>query len=65
MRQVLSGHVCFDQRQQQQVAAIFDARAELFERVYQHRHAKAAELMIADALVAAEPVLQIRDRIQE
>lgn len=47
------------------MAAVYDARAFLHERVYQNLQAKAAELVIADALAAAEPVLQIADKIDE
>lgn len=63
--QVLSGHICYDQQQQQHVAAVYDARAYLHEHVYQHWQAKAAQLVIADALAAAEPVLQLKDKVNE
>jgi HD superfamily phosphohydrolase len=63
--QVLSGQICFEQQQQQHVAALYDVRAALHERVYQHPMAKAAQLMIADALAAAEPVLQVASKLDE
>jgi HD superfamily phosphohydrolase len=63
--QVLSGQVCFAQQQQQTVAAVFDTRATLHERMYQHPTCKAAELMDADALLLAEPVINIRDKLEE
>lgn len=62
---MLSGHICYDQRQQQHVAAVYDARAFLHDSVYNHPQAKAAELVIADALAAAERVLQIADKVDE
>jgi HD superfamily phosphohydrolase len=62
---VLSGQICYDQVQQQHVAAVYDARAALHSRVYQHPDSKAAELMIADALAVAEPLLQMQHQIQE
>jgi HD superfamily phosphohydrolase len=63
--QVLSGQICYDQHQQQHVAAVYGARAFLHAKVYQHPQAKAAELVIADALAAAEPVLRIADKVDE
>lgn len=65
LTQVLSGHICYEQRQQQHVAALYDVRAALHERVYQHPRAKSAQLMIADALAAAEPMLQVSSKLDE
>lgn len=60
--QVLHGQVLFDQQQQQQVAALFDVRAAMHERVYQEPQGKAADLMITDALLLAEPERDIMGR---
>lgn len=57
--QVVDGELCFHQSQQDRLAGLFRARAAMHARVYQHRSAKAAELMLVDALLAADPVLGI------
>ncbi|KAF6255395.1 hypothetical protein COO60DRAFT_216694 [Scenedesmus sp. NREL 46B-D3] len=56
---VVDGELCFHQSQQDRLAGLFRARAAMHARVYQHRSAKAAELMVVDALLAADPVLGI------
>lgn len=63
--QVLAGHICFDQQWQQQVAQVFDLRAALHKRMYQHQQGKAAEAMLTDAFVLADPQLGISDKIHE
>jgi HD superfamily phosphohydrolase len=57
--QVLEGELCFHASQQANLAGLFQARAAMHAQVYQHRSAKAAELMVVDALLAADPVLGI------
>jgi HD superfamily phosphohydrolase len=56
---VVDGQLCFHESQQASLAGLFQARAAMHGQVYQHRSAKAAELMVVDALLAADPVLGI------
>jgi len=44
---------------------VFDLRAALHKCMYQHQQAKAAEAMLTDAFVLADPQLGISDKIHE
>jgi HD superfamily phosphohydrolase len=57
--QVINGELCFHASQQSALSGLFAARAAMHASVYQHRSARAAELMVVDALLAADPVLGI------
>jgi HD superfamily phosphohydrolase len=56
---VIDGQICFHASQQASLAALFQARAAMHACCYQHRSAKAAELMVTEVLLAADPVMKI------
>jgi HD superfamily phosphohydrolase len=53
--------ICYAESAQAALAAQFEARALMHERVYQQRHVKAVECMVADALFDANHVLRIQE----
>lgn len=59
---VIDGETCYKWSEYQNVHEVFRARASLHQRVYTHRKAKAVEFMVVDALLAAEPALNLADR---
>ena len=63
--QVLGGQVVYEQRQQLAVAHLFDVRAAMHQQVYQDPQAKAAQTMIADAMLLANTQLNIEGRMHE
>uniref|UniRef100_A0A383VVF6 HD/PDEase domain-containing protein n=1 Tax=Tetradesmus obliquus TaxID=3088 RepID=A0A383VVF6_TETOB len=62
---VIEGELCFHSSQQPALVGLFAARAAMHSSVYQHRSARAAELMVVDALLAADPVLHISKHVDD
>ncbi|KAG1664770.1 hypothetical protein FOA52_013622 [Chlamydomonas sp. UWO 241] len=60
---VLGSDLCFERSHYQQLHELFHSRELMHREVYTHRRVKACNLMLADALHAAEPVLCLRDRL--
>jgi HD superfamily phosphohydrolase len=52
--------VCFEEKLAQSLGDIFSLRAKLHKYAYQHRVPRVIDLMITDALLAAEPFFKIR-----
>ncbi|GFR40506.1 hypothetical protein Agub_g1075, partial [Astrephomene gubernaculifera] len=61
---VLGDEVCYPWSEYGNVLDLFRAREAMHRKVYTNRKNKAVELMAVDALVAAEPLLRIRERLQ-
>jgi HD superfamily phosphohydrolase len=59
--QVVDGHICWHASAVPAVWQAFAARFELHQQVYLHPRTKAAEAMVADALVAANALLKLPD----
>ncbi|KAH7102841.1 HD-domain/PDEase-like protein [Auriculariales sp. MPI-PUGE-AT-0066] len=60
---VLGGHICFHIKDVNQVYSLFHTRFNLFKRIYLHKTSVSIEYMIVDALLAADDVLKITDRV--
>ncbi|KAG2442394.1 hypothetical protein HXX76_002480 [Chlamydomonas incerta] len=61
---VLDDELCYDWCQYDNVLDIFRAREAMHRKVYTNRKCKAVEMMAVDALVAAEPLLRITQRLR-
>lgn len=62
-QKVINGEICYNQKEVNNLHEMFHTRYSLFKRVYSHKVGKAIELMIVDALVAADKILHISDAI--
>ncbi|KAI9504646.1 hypothetical protein GGI25_000696 [Coemansia spiralis] len=62
---VIDDEVCYSYKEAYNLTEMFHTRYSLHKRIYSHRAAKAIELMIVDALLAADPVLQISQAISD
>eukprot|EP00198_Chlamydomonas_reinhardtii_P002714 XP_001692050.1 metal-dependent phosphohydrolase [Chlamydomonas reinhardtii] len=60
---VLDDELCYDWCQYENILDIFRAREAMHRKVYTNRKCKAVEMMAVDALVAAEPLLRITQRL--
>ncbi|KAJ3107883.1 SAM domain and HD [Phlyctochytrium planicorne] len=58
-------HICFHQKEAVQIYQLFSTRATLFKNSYTHRVGKGVELMIVDALLAADKYLKISNAIDD
>ncbi|DBA81314.1 TPA: hypothetical protein ACH3X2_006924 [Trebouxia sp. C0005] len=65
LTKVLDNEICFKWSEYENIFELFHARATMHRRVYTHRKAKAIELMLVDALIAADPVLKMTERIHD
>jgi HD superfamily phosphohydrolase len=59
--QVVDGHICWQASTVLALWQVFAARFELHQQVYMHPTTKAAEALVADALVAANALLNLQD----
>jgi HD superfamily phosphohydrolase len=59
---VVEGHICWQPWALQGVWQLFASRFELHQQVYQHPATKGVEALVADALVAADCLLNLRER---
>eukprot|EP00775_Hariotina_reticulata_P012051 gene12051-12193_t len=55
--------ICFHEGKQQLVSALFDERYFMHQHVYQHHQVKGVEMMVADAIAAANPVLHFSEMV--
>ncbi|KAJ3105057.1 SAM domain and HD [Phlyctochytrium bullatum] len=62
---VVDNEVCFHQKEASNIYQLFHTRATLFKTVYTHRVGKSIELMLVDALLAADPYLEISSSIDD
>ncbi|KAL5039111.1 hypothetical protein BDEG_27148 [Batrachochytrium dendrobatidis JEL423] len=62
---VVDGQICFHQKEAMNLCELFHTRYSLFKRVYTHKVSAAIEYMIQDALVAADPYLNITSAIND
>jgi HD superfamily phosphohydrolase len=60
--QVVGGHICWQPKALHAVWQLFASRFELHQQVYQHPGTKGVEALVADALVAADSLLNLRER---
>lgn len=62
---VSENQICFSHKEIYNIYEMFHTRYSLFKRVYTHKVGKAVELMIVDALLAADKHLKISDSIYD
>lgn len=62
---VVNNRVCFHQKEVYNLFELFHTRYSLFKNVYTHRTGKSVELMLVDALLAADPVLHISSMVDD
>ncbi|GIL86833.1 hypothetical protein Vretifemale_15033 [Volvox reticuliferus] len=62
---VIDDEVCYHWSEYPNILDLFRAREAMHRKVYTNRKCKAVELMAVDALVAAEPLLRITERLDE
>ncbi|KIM40306.1 hypothetical protein M413DRAFT_446483 [Hebeloma cylindrosporum] len=60
---VLDDQICYDIKDANNIYDICAARFKLHKSIYNHRTAKGVEYMIVDALISAEGVLKLAERI--
>lgn len=65
LTKVLDNEICFKWSEYENIFELFHARSNMHRRVYTHRKAKAIELMLVDALITADPVLRMTERIHD
>lgn len=62
---VMDDIICYHSKTVHSVYSLFQTRFSLFQQVYSHRVEQSVGLMISDAIVAAESVLNLKERIQD
>eukprot|EP00698_Gefionella_okellyi_P005718 TRINITY_DN15181_c0_g1_i1.p1 TRINITY_DN15181_c0_g1~~TRINITY_DN15181_c0_g1_i1.p1 ORF type:complete len:480 (-),score=89.48 TRINITY_DN15181_c0_g1_i1:1371-2810(-) len=62
---VIQDEICFHAKEVYTVYEMFHTRYSLFRQVYSHRVGKAIEYMIRDAMIAANPVMQFDQAIDD
>ncbi|KAI0333467.1 hypothetical protein GY45DRAFT_1352233 [Cubamyces sp. BRFM 1775] len=62
---VIGDEICYDIKDALQVFELCHTRMSLHKRIYSHKTAKAVEYMIVDALMKAEPVMHIANRLED
>jgi deoxynucleoside triphosphate triphosphohydrolase SAMHD1 len=62
---VIGHEICYPHKLEKEVNKLFNARYTLFQEVYTHKVSKAIEYMIVDAMLYADPVLQISSQIDD
>lgn len=62
---VLDNQICFHAKEVFNIYELFHTRFALFKQVYTHRVGKAVEYMLADAMVKADPVLNISGAVDD
>lgn len=60
---VIDGQICYSSKNTITVYSLFQERFNLHKMIYNHKTAKSIEYMIVDALLKADPVLKISERI--
>lgn len=61
--QVIDDEICYKYTEYMNLYELFHSRASMHRHVYTHKKAKAIEFMVVDALLAADPVLKISEKI--
>ncbi|KAG8929229.1 hypothetical protein FRC02_005824 [Tulasnella sp. 418] len=62
---VIGDLIAYKWKDSQSVMEMFQSRYSLHKRIYNHSAAKGIEYMIVEALIAAEPVYQLSDAIED
>ncbi|KAJ2502072.1 hypothetical protein IWW47_003041, partial [Coemansia sp. RSA 2052] len=60
---VINDEVCYSAKEAYNLTEMFHTRYSLHKRVYSHRAAKAIEFMLVDAMLIADPVLQLTQAV--
>ncbi|XRB15909.1 deoxynucleoside triphosphate triphosphohydrolase SAMHD1 [Pseudoscourfieldia marina] len=60
---VLDDEICWKASEVQNIYELYAARSSMHRRIYTHPKAKAIEYMIVDALLEAEPIMQLKHTI--
>ncbi|GAB4815190.1 hypothetical protein N2152v2_002236 [Parachlorella kessleri] len=60
---VIGDEICYKYSEYMNLHELFHSRASMHRQVYTHRKAKAIEFMMVDALLEADPVLRLTDKI--
>ncbi|ORX51235.1 HD phosphohydrolase domain-containing protein [Hesseltinella vesiculosa] len=60
---VVNNEICYHHKEVYNLYEMFHTRYSLFKRIYTHRVGKAIELMITDALLAADPYMNIASAV--
>ncbi|KAG7441654.1 HD-domain/PDEase-like protein [Guyanagaster necrorhizus] len=60
---VIDGEICYDIKDANNIYEVYNTRFRLYKQIYNHKTAAAIEYMIVDALLLAEPYLQIATRV--
>lgn len=59
---VIDDQICYADKDWYMVSQLFESRFALHKMIYNHKSAKAIELMIVDALVLADPILKLSEK---
>ncbi len=62
---VIDNQICFHSKEVYNIYEMFHTRYSMHKLVYSHKVGKAVEYMISDALLEAEPYLQISKKIDD
>ncbi|KAJ2553691.1 hypothetical protein EV175_002851 [Coemansia sp. RSA 1933] len=62
---VIEDEVCYNHKEAYNLTEMFHTRYSLHKRVYRHRAAKAIEFMVVDAMLIADPVLNISNAVSD
>ncbi|CAO3620813.1 unnamed protein product [Cunninghamella blakesleeana] len=62
---VINNEICYHHKEVYNLYEMFHTRYSLFKRIYTHRVSKAVELMITDALLAADSYLGISSAVDQ
>ncbi|EUC66582.1 DNA replication factor C, large subunit [Rhizoctonia solani AG-3 Rhs1AP] len=60
---VINNEICYADKDWYMVSQLFESRFALHKMIYNHKSCKSIELMIIDALVLADPFMQLADKI--
>ncbi|KAJ1965729.1 hypothetical protein GGI12_000557 [Dipsacomyces acuminosporus] len=62
---VIDDEICYSHKEAYNLTEMFHTRYSLHKRVYSHRAAKAIEFMLVDAMLVADPVMEISQAIAD
>lgn len=62
---VLDGGIGFHEKREPELIQFFQTRYNLYNQIYNHSTTKSIEYMLVDAIVDSEPVLKIREALED